>query len=177
MKSTRRSASSMHLRDSPMNHGQRKRHSRYGYSWRYISFAEELPPVLCYPGELNQSHPQCGTGTLEIDVRQRDDWAVVTVTDSGKDIPDEVKERIFEPFFTTKPAGEGSGPGPDIVKRLLRNTVGESKRRVNREGRLDDLNKPLEQKVEERTQEFVESAKMVALDQIIAGVAHAVASR
>jgi signal transduction histidine kinase len=27
--------------------------------------------------------------------------------------------KIFEPFFTTKPAGEGSGLGLDIVKKIL----------------------------------------------------------
>ncbi|MEG4864161.1 MULTISPECIES: ATP-binding protein [Microcoleaceae] len=27
--------------------------------------------------------------------------------------------RIFDPFFTTKPAGEGSGWGLDIVKKVV----------------------------------------------------------
>jgi signal transduction histidine kinase len=27
--------------------------------------------------------------------------------------------KIFEPFFTTKPAGEGSGLGLDIVKKII----------------------------------------------------------
>ena len=27
--------------------------------------------------------------------------------------------RIFEPFFTTKPAGEGSGLGLDICKKIV----------------------------------------------------------
>lgn len=89
---------------------------------------EELPPVPCYPDELNQVWTNLAhnaiqamesRGRLEIDVRQRDEWAVVTVTDSGKGIPDEIKERIFEPFFTTKPAGEGSGLGLDIVKKII----------------------------------------------------------
>jgi signal transduction histidine kinase len=43
----------------------------------------------------------------------------VSITDSGKGIPDEIKEKIFNPFFTTKPPGEGSGLGLDIVKKIL----------------------------------------------------------
>jgi ligand-binding sensor domain-containing protein/signal transduction histidine kinase len=44
---------------------------------------------------------------------------VVQITDSGCGIPDEFQERIFEPFFTTKPAGEGSGLGLDIVRKIV----------------------------------------------------------
>jgi len=44
---------------------------------------------------------------------------VVEITDSGPGIPDAIKDRIFEPFFTTKPAGEGSGLGLDICKKII----------------------------------------------------------
>jgi len=45
--------------------------------------------------------------------------AVVTVTDTGKGIPEDIREKIFDPFFTTKPAGEGSGLGLHIVKKII----------------------------------------------------------
>jgi K+-sensing histidine kinase KdpD len=32
---------------------------------------------------------------------------------------EQVKHKIFEPFFTTKPAGEGSGLGLNIVKKII----------------------------------------------------------
>jgi signal transduction histidine kinase/ActR/RegA family two-component response regulator len=38
------------------------------------------------------------------------DWAVLTVTDNGTGIPEEVLQHIFEPFFTTRaPLGSGLG--------------------------------------------------------------------
>ena len=46
-------------------------------------------------------------------------YVVVEITDSGPGIPDAIKPRIFEPFFTTKPAGEGSGLGLDICRKII----------------------------------------------------------
>ena len=58
-------------------------------------------------------------GTLAIAVTQEAGFVKVSVTDSGKGIPEEIKSRIFEPFFTTKPPGEGSGLGLDIVRKII----------------------------------------------------------
>jgi len=57
--------------------------------------------------------------TLKVAISQRDNYAVVSITDSGKGIPDDMKDQIFTPFFTTKGAGEGSGLGLDIVKKIV----------------------------------------------------------
>ena len=89
---------------------------------------QDLPPVLCYPDELNQVWTNLihnslqamkNHGTLTIDVRQEENQAFVSITDTGIGIPEEIQEKIFEPFFTTKPAGEGSGLGLDIVKKIV----------------------------------------------------------
>jgi signal transduction histidine kinase len=44
---------------------------------------------------------------------------MVQITDTGKGIPPELKDRVFDAFFTTKPAGEGSGLGLHIVKQII----------------------------------------------------------
>ncbi|OAD23175.1 two-component sensor histidine kinase [Candidatus Thiomargarita nelsonii] len=89
---------------------------------------EEIPAIQCYPDELNQVWTNIvhnalqameNKGTLKVAISQRDNYAVVSITDSGKGIPDDMKDQIFTPFFTTKGAGEGSGLGLDIVKKIV----------------------------------------------------------
>jgi len=95
---------------------------------------EEIRPIMCYPDELNQVwaniihnalHAINFKGTVKIHVFQTDKHVVVSITDDGKGIPSEIKEKIFDPFFTTKPLGEGSGLGLDIVKRIITKHNGE----------------------------------------------------
>jgi signal transduction histidine kinase len=89
---------------------------------------EDLPPLLCYPDELNQVWTNLVhnalqamdyQGTLEIDVTKQETNVLVSITDSGSGIPPEIMPKIFKPFFTTKAAGEGSGLGLDIVKKII----------------------------------------------------------
>ncbi|MBI5252135.1 MAG: PAS domain S-box protein [Desulfomonile tiedjei] len=49
---------------------------------------------------------------------------VVTVTDTGPGIREQLKERIFEPFFTTKKMGEGTGLGLSISYGIIKEHQG-----------------------------------------------------
>jgi len=45
--------------------------------------------------------------------------AVISVTDNGTGIPDEIKDKILQPFFTTKPTGEGTGLGLSLSYDII----------------------------------------------------------
>lgn len=72
---------------------------------------EEVPNIFCYPDELNQVwtnilhnalHAMDYNGILDIHVFQKEDYVVISITDNGKGIPQEIKDEIFKPFFSTK---------------------------------------------------------------------------
>ncbi|WP_017305215.1 trifunctional serine/threonine-protein kinase/ATP-binding protein/sensor histidine kinase [Spirulina subsalsa] len=87
-----------------------------------------IPDIPCFPDELiqvwtnlihNGIQAMKNQGDLRIRVLTIEDEVLVQIEDSGQGIPVEIQDRIFEPFFTTKPAGEGSGLGLDIVKKII----------------------------------------------------------
>ncbi|MBI5476395.1 MAG: response regulator [Ignavibacteriales bacterium] len=47
------------------------------------------------------------------------DYAVVTISDTGMGIKDELQKNIFDPFFTTKSVEHGTGLGLAIVKKII----------------------------------------------------------
>jgi signal transduction histidine kinase len=108
--------------------------------YKYVADVEtefgELPPVMCNIGELNQvflnlivnaAHaigetiaPDSGErGAIRVTTACEDDAAVITISDSGPGIPDEIRERIFDPFFTTKVVGQGTGQGLAIAASIV----------------------------------------------------------
>lgn len=99
-------------------------------------FDNSLPLIQCYPDELNQVWTNLihnalqameYDGSLTIEATQSDADIKVSITDSGKGIPPEIMSKIFQPFFTTKAAGEGSGLGLDIVKKIIEKHDGKIK--------------------------------------------------
>ena len=108
------------------------------------AYADGLPPVPAYAGELNQvwtnllenavdavgkgGHLQVRTVASEGAVR-------VEIEDDGPGIPAEAQGRIWEPFFTTKDVGKGTGLGLDIVQRIVAQRHGGSVRVDSAPGR------------------------------------------
>ncbi|UZE96032.1 sensor histidine kinase [Alkalimarinus alittae] len=88
----------------------------------------ELPMILCYPDELNQVwtnlihnalYAMENSGRLIISTLSDGENIQVIITDNGCGIPEDIQSKIYESFFTTKPAGEGSGLGLGICKRII----------------------------------------------------------
>ncbi len=94
-----------------------------------------LPPLLGWPGELNQVWtnlihnaidalpPRAGT-LLIAATPDRDQFIRISFTDNGTGIPEAIQSKIFEPFFTTKPVGKGTGLGLDIVQGIVKHHNG-----------------------------------------------------
>jgi signal transduction histidine kinase len=95
---------------------------------------QDVPPIICYPDELaqvwsnlisNAIQAMDYQGELAIAVTQQSQEVVVQISDRGSGIPVEIQEKIFQPFFTTKSAGEGSGLGLSIVRKIVDKHHGE----------------------------------------------------
>ncbi len=52
------------------------------------------------------------------------DYVVITVSDTGCGIPQEVLEQIFQPFFTTKNTSQGTGLGLSIAVNIIKSHGG-----------------------------------------------------
>jgi signal transduction histidine kinase len=89
---------------------------------------QNIPKIWCYPDELiqvwtnlvhNSLQAMKDGGKLTIGTCSDSDGIKVEISDSGCGIAPDILDKIFEPFFTTKPAGEGSGLGLHISKKII----------------------------------------------------------
>ncbi len=97
-------------------------------------YDDNINNIFGYPDELNQVWTNIlhnalqamdYKGSLKVTITGQDNYAVISMTDSGEGMSAEIKEKIFTPFFTTKSAGEGSGLGLDIVKKIIEKHKGK----------------------------------------------------
>ena len=110
--------------------------SEYKYVADVKTDFQDLPPVTCHGGQINQvvlnlvvnaAHaiadkvkgtPEMGLITVKTCIE--DKFAVVSVSDTGGGIPEAIRKRIFEPFFTTKEVGKGTGQGLSIAHNVIK---------------------------------------------------------
>ncbi|NEQ37670.1 MAG: GHKL domain-containing protein [Okeania sp. SIO3I5] len=89
---------------------------------------QDVPEIWGYPDELiqvwtnlvhNAIQAMESGGTLTITTYQEENGIQVSIKDTGAGIPSEQLPKIFDAFFTTKSAGEGSGLGLHICKKII----------------------------------------------------------
>lgn len=102
----------------------------------------ELPPIECYPAQLNQVFMNilnnaidaleensrvttaCNKQIFIQTKRQAENWIEVRIRDTGAGIPADILDKLFNPFFTTKPVGKGTGLGLSICQQIIKNHRG-----------------------------------------------------
>ena len=102
-------------------------------------YADNVSPVLASDARLGQvflnlvmnaaqslpegSEPE--RNRIELNVHDEGEFVHVEVVDTGCGIAADVLPRIFEPFFTTRAAGQGTGLGLGICRRIVTQLGGE----------------------------------------------------
>jgi predicted ATPase/signal transduction histidine kinase len=88
----------------------------------------EIPQIECYPGQLNQVFMNIlsnaidsidGNGSIIIETSREEGMIRISIKDTGRGIPENVKEKIYEPFYTTKEVGKGTGLGLSISHGII----------------------------------------------------------
>lgn len=65
--------------------------------------------------------------TVIVSTKMKNGKAVISITDNGNGIPQNILEKIFQPFFTTKPTGSGTGLGLSLSYDIVKAHKGEIK--------------------------------------------------
>ena len=88
----------------------------------------DLPEIVADPSQLKQvlvnlvvnaiqAMPQ--GGELSVSTRNDGEFVVLSVSDNGTGIPEDLLDKIFLPFFTTKDVDEGTGLGLAVVHGIV----------------------------------------------------------
>ena len=93
-----------------------------------LNVDENLPRVQAAGSDLNQVWMNLIdnaldaisiSGQIKISIHLEHNRVIVSISDNGTGIEQDIISNIFDPFFTTKPPGKGTGLGLDIARRLL----------------------------------------------------------
>ncbi|MBC1237284.1 GAF domain-containing protein [Nostoc sp. 2RC] len=113
-----------------------------GPTIRVIKDYDTLPPIECYPGQLNQvfmnllsnaidaleernaqgSSEVLAANPSEIRISTsllNKDWIAIRIADNGLGMDEKILSRLFDPFFTTKVVGKGTGLGLSISYQIV----------------------------------------------------------
>jgi len=63
--------------------------------------------------------------TVSVTTKKSENSVLITVSDNGNGIPQNIVDKIFQPFFTTKPTGSGTGLGLSLSYDIVKAHGGE----------------------------------------------------
>jgi two-component system, NtrC family, sensor kinase len=93
----------------------------------------DLPEIECHPQLLSQvflnimvnaAQAIDGEGKITVRTRPAGEYVDVSIADTGRGIPAEIRGRIFSSGFTTKAVGVGTGLGLKISREIVVDTHG-----------------------------------------------------
>lgn len=95
---------------------------------------DEVPPLNCYPQELNQVYMSLlqnacqafdeGTGTVTVRTKAEQGTVALTIADDGRGIPADRLAHIFEPNFASKDGRVAMGMGLSLSYNIVRKHAG-----------------------------------------------------
>jgi len=77
--------------------------------------------------EKKSQHIESYEPTVSISTKKVGDKVLISVSDNGNGIPQNIVDKIFQPFFTTKPTGQGTGLGLSLSYDIVKAHGGELK--------------------------------------------------
>ncbi len=93
--------------------------------------AEDTPEIWIKPNSIQQLILNLTTNAFDaleasekkefnVDIHREDEFAQMTIADTGSGIAAESFRSIFDPFFTTKPVGQGTGLGLSVSQGIIK---------------------------------------------------------
>ena len=106
---------------------------------KYVANVEtelgDLPLVNCNIGEVNQvflnllvnaahaigdvKKETDEKGLIQVRTSREGNAVLISISDTGTGIPENIRDKIFDPFFTTKASGKGTGQGLAIARSVV----------------------------------------------------------
>lgn len=96
-------------------------------------YQSQMPLVYCQSMQINQvfmnlllnaAQAMEQPGDIFINITTEDDYAKISIRDTGTGIAPEHLNKIFDPFFTTKPVGAGTGLGLSLSYTFIQSHHG-----------------------------------------------------